>query len=140
MSTITKKQFLDDVMHEIDMLKKHATAKEISKLNFEYLSPSSQSRCIYGQMTGSCKSERAHMLMNLACVREFDSNIENIAYRDFRTIKHYINGGYTGRTWIASGNRTFNYCSALEGYITLKGAKNKQIIAYLKDEIKTLKL
>ncbi len=139
MSKITKKQFLADVMHEIEMLKKHATPEEIGRLDFGKFDPKIVYGCIYGQMTHNCSSPRAHALMDMSCIRQMNlpSGAWNLSDMVFTKVVDMINGPYDKRTWSTS-RRNWSYLSALEGYINLKGAKNKEIIAYLKGEIPTL--
>jgi hypothetical protein len=151
---ITKAQFLNEVKHEIDSLKKHATKAELSRLNFRTFDPNFATDCIYGQMTGTCASRRAKQLMDKSCVRIFDtSSIGSDSLDDisnFNSLKKYINGKYTDISWREAtafsksiGNefgRDYDYLSALEGYIQTKGAKNKEILEYLKGERETLKL
>lgn len=48
-------------------LRKLLTQEEKSKLNFSYLDYDSKERCIYGQTTGNCNSERAKELIKKAC-------------------------------------------------------------------------
>lgn len=57
------KDFIMDVLYEINHIKKHATKEEISRLDFEEFSPERIDKCIYGQMTGDCFSKRAEQLM-----------------------------------------------------------------------------
>jgi len=142
-----KKDFIADVMHEIDMLKKHATKAELNNLDFDMFDYDHQDNCIYGQITGSCASPRAKILMDKACIRVMNIKSERyltgaklLAGKTFSKIKHQINRDNTSQTWNESGRRNYSHLSALEGYITLKGAKNKQIIQYLRGEIDTLKL
>ncbi len=142
MSKITKKQFLADVMHEIEMLKKHATPEEIGRLDFNNFRPSGITSCIYGQMTYKCTSDRAKELMGASCIRQMklSSGCTDLNQKGFETISGMINGPYDSRTWNRYGSRDWSYLSALEGYINLKGAKNKEIISYLKGEIPKLTL
>lgn len=65
METITKKrkEFLQDVMNEINHIKANATQEEISRLDFDNFNSAYKDRCVYGQMTGSCDSDRAKELM-----------------------------------------------------------------------------
>jgi len=143
---VTQKQFLADVMHEIEMLKKHATIEEKEALNFNLFDPFFESTCIYGQLTGNCRSERSKELMGLSCTRvmNLDFGASELKGYTFRKIVSKINGEYKGQTWGGKGftllHRDWSYLSALEGYINLSKAKNKQIIAYIKGEIDTLKL
>lgn len=51
------------VKKEASKLRKNATRKELSCLNFRYLSPSNSKFCIYGQVAGSCFSRRANKLI-----------------------------------------------------------------------------
>lgn len=144
--TITKEEFLADVMHEIDMLKKHATQKEKNNLDFSEFNPMYPNSCIYGQLTGACDSKRAKSLMNKSCIRvmHLKSGVVELLGKPFSKIKHKINGKYTKQTWDPEnttwGERCYQYLSSLEGYISLSNAKNKQIIKYIKGEIDTLKL
>lgn len=143
MSKITKKQFLADVMHEIEMLKKHATPEEIGRLDFDEFVPQEYNACIYGQLTTDCRNGRAQELMDASCIRQMhttDEGVSDLEDRGFTEIKKFINGPYDHRTWQQYGGRNWEYLSALEGYINLKGAKNKEIIAYLKGEIPTITL
>ena len=150
-----KQEFLDDVMHEINILKKHATPRELAKLDFSIFDYDDSEQCIYGQMTGHCGTRRAKKLMDVACIRVFNTNknilrgTRTLEDETFTTIKQYINGPNKGQGWSNSGvnidkaaflSREFTFLSALEGYIYLKGANNEGIIKYLKGEIKTLKL
>lgn len=147
---IKKSQFLDDVAHEVKMLKIHATKKELANLDFNTLDYDHPFRCIYGQMTKSCSSKRAKELMGKCCIRIFSAKegvkdgIAVLEKKNFSDIKHLINGKNEGQTWLNENftlsSRSYIYLSALEGYISLKGARNKHIIKYLKGEISELKL
>lgn len=140
MKTITKKQFLADVMHEIEMLKKYATEEEKAKLDFSTLNPIHEQRCIYGQLTNDCTSNRAAQLMNLSCIRQMDGgDAETFQGKTFTNIAKNVNGEYDKRTWQSWG-RKYSYMSVLEAYINLKSAKNADIISYIKGDLKTLSL
>ena len=141
MSKITRKQFLADVKAEVEALKANATPEEISKLNFETFNHMKPKDCIYGQMTGDCKSPRAKELMDSACVRVMKdiSGVQTIAGESFSFVQKYINGEYTGQTWGKHG-RYWEFLSMVESYICLSGSKPENIIAYLKGEVETLVL
>lgn len=140
MKTITKKQFLVDVMHEIEMLKTHATEKEKVRLGYTAINPARTDHCVYGQLTGDCQNKRAKKLMDLSCTRVFSQNIIPVCREiNFSDVKSKINGEYTGQDWGTAG-RNLVYISALEGYISLKDAKNAEIIAYIKGEREALSL
>jgi hypothetical protein len=147
MSRVTKKQFLADVMHEIELLRLNSTEAERANLNFSQFDPEKPSKCIYGQMTGDCESKRAKELMDISCKRVFNivngpngNGATDLLNKTFSDIKHWINGDYKGQTWNGDGERTYRYLSALEGYINLNSAKNQDILHYIKGEIKTLSL
>lgn len=141
---ITQKQFLADVMHEIETLKKHATAKEKSKLDIEYLRPYNAEHCIYGQMTGDCRTPRALHLMKKSCVRIFDLKKDDLyPATPLKQVVKQLNGPFEEQGWtpgvIMEFRRDWKYLSALEGYIQLR-RNNAGVIAYIKGEIDTLKL
>lgn len=143
---LTKRQsFLKDVEAEVKALKKNATKEELANLDFEEFDPTNIKRCIYGQMTGSCKSPRAKELMDSACIRVFNLGYTDIENAPVTEALKVLNGGYEGQTWnggMYEGmfSRSFNYLSALEGYIATKNAKNKHILAFLKDRSRKIKL
>ena len=136
------KDFKADVLHEINMLKKHATKKEKVLLDFDRFNYDLKRNCIYGQLTGSCDSKKAEELMDKCCIRVMNlpngtSSIENRSISDKEFI---INGKNKGQGWWGVGNRRYAYLSALEGYICTKGAKNKEIINYIKGNTDKLTL
>ena len=138
-----KQDFLEEVRREIKAIKEHATLEEINLLDINYLNATSPEYCIYGQLTGSCESLRAKTLMQKGCVRVVNTTGSNLAFdiegSTFQNIKKYINGLFKGKGW-GGRSRNYSYLSALECYIMLKGAKNANIIAYLKGEKETLNL
>lgn len=145
MSKITKTQFLADVTHEIEMLKLHATEEEKRKLNINRFSPNRAETCIYGQMTGDCRTDRAFSLMELSCTRTFDLQESDLCQNDsFTTIQKLINGAFKGQGWDSTDNninsRSWRYLSALEGYIQINYGSHANILSYIKGEIDTLKL
>ena len=56
----TKKELLDAVKIEANNLRTLATQEEKNKLDFYNLDGVNYYKCIYGQMTGHCSSERAN--------------------------------------------------------------------------------
>lgn len=62
---------------ETKKLKEHATKKELRRLNLKRLAPSSTVSCIYGQMTGSCYSERAHELITKCAPKMYDGSLDD---------------------------------------------------------------
>lgn len=147
MSTITKQQFLEDVEHEVKMLKKHMTKEELGNLDFSNFNPRKSCDCLYGQATGHCSTIRATELISICCKKVFDTtkNLKGgIAVTEDKTFldfKHYINGAFVHDEMTdEDGERDISYISLLEGYITMKGAKNKMIFDYLQGKSKDLKL
>lgn len=141
-TTISKEQFIADVRHEVEMLKKHGFKKELAQLDFSHFDYNSPRNCIYGQMTGSCESPRAKSLMTKACVRvtHVAEGVDGIV-GEFDEMKDLINGKYTGQPWKHKERfRTYNFLSMIETYICLHGSKPKNIIDYLKGEVETLEL
>jgi hypothetical protein len=128
MKKITKKQFLADVRHEIEMLKTHTTDAEKSKLNIKDLVPRYRYSCIYGLISGDCNSKRAFELIDLCCIRIVNNNESNIL-RDFN--------GYD-KTVFQKGRRFFDHLSILEAYMMIYEAKNENILAYIKGETSKL--
>jgi hypothetical protein len=141
--SVSKKQFIIDVKHEVEMLKKHATKEEIEKLDYVHLDPVHMGKCIYGQMTGSCESDRAKALMDLACVRVYVGDVM-IRGKEYKEIQKNMNGPYKGQMWSNDWDngvkRSYTHLSMIETYICLIGAKNKKLIDYLKGETDTLEL
>lgn len=139
MSIVTKKQFLADVRHEIEMLKQNATESEIARLNINSLNANDINLCIYGQMTGDCTSLRAKDLMDKSCKRVFSRTFKIRTAIQLDALIPNVNGNYESQDWDIYG-RELDYLSALEGYIYATDAKNAEIISYLKDETTTLTL
>ena len=139
-----KSEFLKDVEHEVKTLKKLATKQELNRLDFSKLDTDHENLCIYGQITGSCASDRAEVLMNASCIRVMNlpDGVGDLEGATFTDAKPFINGKNEGQGWEGYGfsSRSYRHLSVLEAYICLKGAKNKHIIAFLKDEVKELKL
>ena len=135
-NTTTKKDFLEKVKHEVEAIKLSATKKEISELEFDWLNPNSFYKCIYGQMTGHCRSQRALELISKACSVLVNRHHESTG-STFSVMKKHIHGPYEKELM---NLHLVEYLSALEAYILLKGSKNKHIIEYLKGETQTLKL
>lgn len=151
---ITEKQFLDDVKHEIDMIKKLATEEEKENLDIEELSPINAERCIYGQMTGDCRSHRANELISSCCARIFnikEDSLSCVNKNDFNEVAKNINGKFSNQGWkkmkrksfvipYASYRRDWKYLSLLEGFISLYRHNNKNILSYITGEIEELTL
>jgi hypothetical protein len=142
-----RKQFLQDVMHEIQSLRDNATPEEKDELDFDTFDYEEPRRCIYGQLTGDCASLRAKELMDAGCIRVMDvqDGVDDIKEVDIEDEVFNINGKNRGQGWKCDRfskdwSRVYTHLSALEGYICTAGAKNKEIIDYIKGNINTLEL
>jgi hypothetical protein len=130
--TYTKKQFIEDVKKEASALRKHATKEELDKLGIEILNPHSTDDCLYGQMTGYCRSERAVSLITKCCRRFLSIKALDamLSAGDSKTalteIRKHVNGTKSEEP------RRIKFISAIETYIGTPFAKNKNLIDYLK--------
>jgi hypothetical protein len=79
--------------------------------------------------------------MDEACiiVTKNVDDIEELEGKSYSSIKKFVNGKNKGQGWKDEGgyfwsSRNYSHLSALEAYICLNGAKNENIIKYLKGE------
>lgn len=135
---ILKKDWLNDVIAEVNNIKKYATKKEISNLDRDKFDAEEPTGCIYGMLAGHCSNDRAQQLIMKCCVRFTRRSVK--IDTTFSESKCTINGKVKslGRNF----NTDFNseYYSAVEHYILLRRSKGKRIIDYLKGEKDTLVL
>lgn len=121
------------VIQEAKALKENATEKEIHNLDFETLDSENANRCIYGQMTGICFSQRATELIQKCAERVYKEGPMDGDYVHDGAI---LNGSPVGM------NR-FSYFSPIEVFIskaqtTENDEANKKLIQFIKGEIKNL--
>ena len=139
-----KQEFLDAVAHEAKGIKKHAFKTEIGRLNIDFLEPSHSIHCFYGQMTGNCFSRRAKVLIRKIKPKFMSSEISTSYSTDtFSSMKSSLKKGVVDEmVGVNSVNERsiFSDYTPLELYVTLKGAKNENVINYLKGETKDLVL
>lgn len=128
---ITKKTLLAQVLEEAIHLRENATDEEKGKLDFDALRVSKNDRCIYGQMTGHCDSERAAELYKSKYNSVGTRSAENKGLTTFSELKE-LNPEGEFEEHVA-------WFTPIEVYITMKGAKNKSLIRFIKGEIKTFK-
>lgn len=130
LKTMITEQLKELVREEARNLREKATKEELGRLDFDTLNPMSERRCIYGQVTGSCISKRAVELIQNCCNKVVSANGKGSdvsdAALDFEGLNLF--------------NSRFSYWSPIELYIGRDGAKNANLIAYLKGEIDTLEL
>lgn len=137
---ITKAQFLEDVRAEVVALRENATKEELSELSVGLLSSNDTRKCIYGQMTGDCYSERADALLDKCAVRVMQAGTELSGRVAESSMIANANGPNDGHFKNRSTLDAVTYFSALEAYIALQGAKNANVISYLRGETETLEL
>lgn len=126
------------VIEEANNLKKFATKKEIANLTLYNFNPNSQTRCIYGQMTGNCFSGRAHKLIKKSCRRVYKAAEDNENVHDGAKLNGKPEGS---RALITGFSRVVYYYSPIEVFIsTNQGIPEyaKKLIQFIKGEIKTL--
>jgi len=117
------------VIKEAKNLKKFARKEELNNLNEHDFMPKSSYKCIYGLLTGDCKSSRAIELIESSCSRVYKAGYLN----DDDILSNKLNGSpkksYRGAYW-----------SPIETYIFPEKRKEAAIrlLKYLKGEIKTL--
>ncbi len=150
--TYTKEQFLKDVAKEARALKKMLTPDEINKLDAASLNPRSYNKCIYGQMTGDCRSVRASELIFNACQRfchQPNGDLVGAGWDEkggsFSNLKKNINGknidGVNNHTDLRLKREyEIEFYSSLEAYIMLPKSKKANLIAFLRGERKDLVL
>ncbi|MEK6880343.1 MAG: hypothetical protein AABY22_12075 [Nanoarchaeota archaeon] len=116
------------VIDEAKKLKKNAKNYEIKKLNFERLDTQHVTKCVYGQMTGDCFSDRATELIEGSCKRVIKCAPDG-----------EIDGTLNGSPKESNRSR---YWSPIEVFIdrerNKKNGNNKRLVAYLKGETKEL--
>lgn len=124
------------VKKEAANLKKYATKDELGKLDFKSFSPASTYRCIYGQITGYCFSERAGNLIIQCAERVYENNGACFVH-DFP-----VNGKPKGARGVSDSDSA-DYYSPIEVFIlqlkNIVNGNNERLIKYLKGETKTLK-
>jgi hypothetical protein len=140
----TFEQLKEDVRKEAEALRVHATKEEREKLDFATLNPSNIDRCIFGQMTGNCYSQRSASLIHACCVRYFKHNVIPALF-DARSsmarIQDHVNGATVDNFLNErTGSNSESHFSAIEAYICLPEANNANLISYLRGETETLGL
>ena len=117
------------VVEEATNLRKNAKQSELNKLNFDNLHSTDQQLCIYGQMTGTCFSDRTTELIQTSCKRVYKSGRGAIG-------NSKLNGNPTEE------NRD-NYWSPIEVFIDKNenqtNGNNELLVKFLKGEINELK-
>lgn len=132
----TKEQFLEDVISEVRSLRVLATGQELMEL-LKGIDPTSDYGCIYGTMTGDCKSDRAIKLIQ-ACCRC------TVSAYSLSTHEGWGHNGavkpHSSREVIERRQLRIVFYSPLEAYIMLPDAQNNRIIDYLTGKTNELEL
>lgn len=130
------KVLLQLVSKEAKSLKKYAYKKELKKLNFKNFSSSNIFKCIYGQMTGDCFSDRASELIYKCAARIYKSGED----------EEKVSAGVTLNGKPPQKGRGFysrNFWSPIEVFVDIdknrKNGNNEMLIKFLKNEAKVLK-
>jgi len=135
-----KEKILEDLaIEEAKNLKNLAKPEEINNLNPASFDPTDPARCIYGQMTGSCWSDRANELIIKCCTKVTH-------WIDVDVFSYEINGKATNkRHGPKEADETSEYYSPIETLIFEEDVYDfedtfysKRIMAFLKDETKEL--
>lgn len=139
----TREDLVADVIIEANNIKKFANPKEIEKLNFDHLQPSHRKNCIYGQMTGDCFNMRAATLIEKCTHRYFENGLipvmsDQLVNMD--RIAKNVNGTSVENFIHARSQEWDTHYSAIEAYILLQGANNKNLIEFIKGQGETLEL
>ncbi len=141
MSQKITKTLIALVKDEAKKLRKLALPKEKDKLKIKSLDSGDRTRCIYGQMTGNCNSERAgELIVNCA------KRVYNTAPISSDILRLSKLNGKPKKIDFNDDDRTWKYISPIEKFIWLndnvKGGKkenNEILVDYLKGKTKTLK-
>lgn len=140
MSKKRNEVLLQLVVDEATKLRKHATKKELNNLDYEGLIGESAYDCIYGQLTGDCKSGRAYGLIRKCCTKVYSEEKGN----NLRAID--LNGKPKVLSEEGIGDRLYYYSSPIENFLVLYKADLfdnsvyvKRLVKFLKGEINELK-
>jgi hypothetical protein len=127
------------VVMEATNLKKYATKKELARLNLKTLDGNDIEKCIYGQMTGNCLTDRAKLLIEKCATRVYKTvhlractNIVNVDPREFNIS--------------CSRERLNYYSSPIENFVnrytrlSRRSTKVNKLVSFLKGETDLLVL
>lgn len=127
------------VIEEAKSLRMLATDAEKNRLDFDRLNPESKLSCIYGQMTGSCFSERATDLIKSSCVRVYNKFDSDSVDNEFVDSNIKLNGKPKETGYARCGK----WYSPIEVFISKAYRQSDtvtliRLIKFIKGEIKTL--
>lgn len=138
----TREQFIEDVKAEAMALRENATKEELERLDFSVLDPGDITACIYGMATADCMTKRACFLISKCCKRYVKNEMPGLEENDITDVINNINGEVAENVILKERISEWGiiHLSSIEAYITLKDAKNANLIAYLRGETDTLDL
>ena len=118
------------VKQEADNLRKYASQEVRERLDADHLDFRDQYCCVYGQMAGDCFNSYATKLLN-QCTAPFSKSHVN-----------YKNGSLKNSTFSNHRSEVADetFYSPIEFYISQIGAKNENLIRYIKGETDKLEL
>lgn len=129
------KELKELAIEEAIKLKDKITEEERERLNYKTFRSKNYNRCVYGQITGDCTSNRAVNLIKASCEK---------VYCNTKIISSRYNN-LTGATLNGSPKKSnrYNYWSPIEVWVAQKGnqgnGNNKILIDFLKNIRRTLK-
>ena len=129
-------EFHKEVLKEATLLREHATKDQKDKLVFDQLDGADTCNCIYGQMTGNCYNQEARNLLS-KCAKTIVDNLADSEEQEDIVFNSATPVNFKATLEHTSMRNHRSYFSAIEGYITVEGSKNDELISYIKGEIDT---
>lgn len=117
------------VKEEADNLKKFATRKELDRIDFYSINAGSRTKCIYGQMTGNCISDRAEELIFKCATNTYEGHDEaiNVDIKD----SELIGPPTESNRFICN----FKFFTPIEKFLYVADfSQIKKLVSYLKNE------
>ncbi len=128
------------VIEEAINLKKYAKKEELDKLDYDNLDGDCAYKCIYGQMTGDCESNRAYNLIKKCAIKVY-----NVTSDEDRIETSVLNG--KPKNLKNYSDRLEHYISPIERFLffykssqEVKSTKIQKLVKFLRDETKELVL
>lgn len=120
---INDKAFMEAVLLELNLLKKHLSKYEKEALNVDLFHEGSWSSCIYGQATGDGRSHRAKELMDECAIVSCSGRYSNRRAYKSKNAWLCVNKFNENSDWF----RDLNHMSALEGYLIPLDSKSSEV-------------
>lgn len=133
-ATYDKDRFIWEVTNEAVALRENATQAERGMLNLCTLSAVYTNRCIYGQMTGDCHSDRALELIEKCTPRYFEGGALTV-YGSLEEAIANANGTKVQRFKQMRKERYEVHFSAIEIFISVAPDKKiESLVKYLRGD------